>query len=110
MSTEMSEDIRGKSQSRPNVNRREKRYKTLDRMKERKSEWKGALKSTQNMGKDLHKAFKNGVQEILQHLPHLHESCSEVSYFTSEPRNFAKVTKLLDDIMKPWMKSTKKEI
>ena len=38
------------------------------------------------------------------------ESGSEVSYFIPEPRNFAEVTKLLDDIKKPWLKATIKYI
>ena len=45
------EDILDFSQSRPSVNSREARYKLSDRIKQRKSECKGALKATQNMGK-----------------------------------------------------------
>ena len=51
ISTEMLEDISDRSQSSPNVNQREARYKIRDRIKQRQSEWKGALKATQNMGK-----------------------------------------------------------
>ena len=40
----------------------------------------------------------------------LGESGSEVSHFIPEPRNFAEVTKLSDDINKPWLKATLKEI
>ena len=54
ISTEMLEDIRDRSQYHPNVNRREARYKIRDRINQRQSEWKGALKSTRNMGKVLH--------------------------------------------------------
>ena len=43
------------------------------------------------MGKVLHKAFKTGVKEILQYLPHLGESSSEVYYLIPEPRNFSEV-------------------
>ena len=43
MSTEMLEGIRDGSQTHPNVNRRESLYKIRDRIKKRKSEWKGAL-------------------------------------------------------------------
>ena len=54
MSMETVEDICGGSKSHPNVNGREARYKIRDRIKPRPSEWKGALKSTWNMGKGLH--------------------------------------------------------
>ena len=54
--------------------------------------------------------FKSVVKEISKYLPTLSEYGSEVSYFILEPRNFAEVTRLSDDIDKPWLKSTKKEI
>ena len=38
------------------------------------------------------------------------ESGSEVSYFITEPRNFAEVTILSEYIKKPWLKATKQEI
>ena len=38
------------------------------------------------------------------------ESGSEVSHFIPEPRNFAEVTKLSENIRKPWLKATIKEI
>ena len=38
------------------------------------------------------------------------ESGSEVSYFISDPRNFAEVARFLDDIKKPWLKATMKKI
>ena len=60
----MLEDIRDRSQTHPNVNRRRARYKIRDRIKKRKSEWKAALKATQRMGKVLHKVFKTAVKEI----------------------------------------------
>ena len=68
MSTETLEDIRDGSQSHPNVNRIEARYKIRDRIKQGQSEWKGALKATQNMGRGLHKVFKTVVKYILQYL------------------------------------------
>ena len=37
------------------------------------------------------------------------ESGSEVSHFIPEPRNFAEVTKLSENIRKPWLKATFKE-
>ena len=64
ISTEMLEDIRDGSQSHPNVNQREYRYKIRDCIKQRQPECKGALKYMQNMGKGLHKVFKNTVKEI----------------------------------------------
>ena len=61
MSTEMLEEIWQGSQSHLSVNRREARYKIRDHIKQGQSEWKGALKATQNMGKGLHKVFNNIV-------------------------------------------------
>ena len=40
----------------------------------------------------------------------LGESGSEVSHFIPEPINFAEVTKLSENIRKPWLKETLKEI
>ena len=64
LTTEMLEDIRDGSQFHTNINRREARYKIRDRIKQRQSEWKGALKATQNMVKGLQKVFKTVVKEI----------------------------------------------
>ena len=58
----------------------------------------------------LHKLFKAVINEISQDLPILDESESEVSYFIPEPINFAEVTIFSDDIKKPWLKATLKEI
>ena len=57
MSTEMLEEILGVSQSPPSTNMREAHYKICDHIKQRKTEWKGSLLSTQNMGKCLPKVF-----------------------------------------------------
>ena len=76
----MLEDIRDGSQSHPNVNNREVRYKVRDSIKQRQLEWKGALKATKNMGKGLHKVSKNIVKEISQGLL-LGEYGSEVYHF-----------------------------
>ena len=46
LSTEMLEDIRDENQTHLNVNKREARCKICDRIRQSKSEWKGALKST----------------------------------------------------------------
>ena len=62
------------------------------------------------MGKGLHKVFSTTVSEILQELTNFGESGSEVSHFKPEPRNFAEVTKLSENIRKPWLKATLKEI
>ena len=40
ISTEILEDIRDGSQSHPNVNKKEARYKIRDRIRQRQSEWK----------------------------------------------------------------------
>ena len=45
-----------------------------------------------------------------QELTPLGESGSEVSHFIPEPRNFAEVTKLSENIKKPWLKETLKDI
>ena len=68
ISMEMLEYIRDGSQNHININRRESRYKILHCIRQRKSEWKGALKATQRMGKVLHKVFKTAVKEISQEL------------------------------------------
>ena len=78
ISTEMLEDIRDGSQTHPNVNRREACYKIRDRIRQRQSEWKGALKATQSMVKGLHKVFSTVVKDILQELTSLRKSSSEV--------------------------------
>ena len=44
------------------------------------------------MGEGLNKVFKTVVKYILQELPHLGESGSEVSHFVPEPRKFDEVT------------------
>ena len=110
ISTDILEDIRDRIQSHPNVNQREARYKIRDSIRQRQPECKRPLKATQNMGKVLHKVFKTFVKEISQDFPPFGESSSEVYHFIPEPRNFAEVLKLSDDINKHWLKSTLKEI
>ena len=56
------------------------------------------------MGKGLHKVFKTIVNEIFQALPILGESGSKVCYFIPEPRKFAEVNRLSEDIKKPRIK------
>ena len=77
-------------------------------VKKSQVEWKGALLSTQNMGKGLHKVFKYVVNEISQALPILRQYGSEVSYLVPEPRNVAKLTILSEEIKKPLIKATVK--
>ena len=64
ISTEMLEYISDGSQTHPNVNRREARYKIRDCIRQRQSEWKGALKATRSMVKGLHKVCSTVVKEI----------------------------------------------
>ena len=104
ISTEMLHDIRDGSQTHLNINRREARYKIRDRIRQRQSECKGALKATLITGKGLHKVFSTVVKEISQELTPLGEPGSEVSHFIPEPRNFAEVTKLSENINKLWLK------
>ena len=98
ISTEMLEEIRYGIQTHPNVNIKEAHYKIRDRIMQRQSERKGALKATQSTGKVLHKVFSTVVKEISQELTPLGESGSEVSHFIPEPRNFSEVTKLPENI------------
>ena len=46
----------------------------------------------------------------MQELTPLRETGSEVSHFIPEPRNFAEVTRLSDNIKKPLLEATLKEI
>ena len=62
---ETLEDICDGSQTYLTVNKREARCKIRDRIKQRQSEWKGALKATRNIEKGLHKVFSTIVKEIL---------------------------------------------
>ena len=64
----MLEDICDWSQTHPNINRIEARYRICDCIMQIQLEWKGALKATQSMGKGLYKVFSTVVKEILQEL------------------------------------------
>ena len=83
------------SQTNPIVNKREARYKIRDRVRQRISEWKGALKATQSMGKGLYKVFSTFVKKISQKLTALGESGSEVSHFIPEPKFFSEMKKIV---------------
>ena len=106
----MLENIRDGSQTHPNVNKREARYKIRDHVRQKESQWKGALKATRSMGKCFHKVFSTIVKDISQELKALGESGSEVSHFIPEPRNFAEAKQLSENIRKPWLKANLKEI
>ena len=71
-----------------------------DCIKQKKSEWKGALRATHKMGKGLHKVFSTIVSEISQELTNFGETGSEVSHFIPEPRNFSEVTRLEENSRK----------
>ena len=92
------------------VNKRDTRHKICDCIKQIQTNWKGVLKATRNMGKGSHKVFKTVVKEISQYLPPLGESGSEVYHFIPEAINSAEVTKFSDDIKRPWLNKTQKEI
>ena len=50
------------------------------------------------------------MKDILQEFSPLGEFGSEVSHFIPEPRNFSEVKKMSDDIKKPWLQATLKDI
>ena len=110
ISTEMLHEICDGNQTHPSIDKREARLKIRDCIKQKKSQRKGALRTTHKMGKGLYKVFSAIVSEISQELTNFGESGSEVSHFIPEPRNFAEVTKLSENIRKPWLKATLKEI
>ena len=109
ITTETLEDICDGNQTHPTVNKWEAHCKIRDLIKQ-KNGMERSVRATHNMGKGLHKVFSTIVKEISQELTNLGESGSEVSHFIPEPRNFAEVTKLSENIRKPWLKETLKEI
>ena len=112
ISTETLYDIRDGNQTHPNIDKREARLKIRACIKQNKSEWKGALKATHTMGEGLYKdkVFSTIVKDISQELTYFGESGSEVSHFIPGPRKISEVTKLSENIRKPWLKATVKEI
>ena len=98
ISTETLHDIRDGNQTHPKINKREARMSIRDRIKQKKSQWKGALRATHKMGRGLHRFFSTIVSDILQELTNFGETGSEVSHFIPEPRNFAEVAKLAENI------------
>ena len=89
ISTETLHDIRDGNQTHPKINKREARMAIRDHTKQKKSQWKGALRATHKMGKGLRRVFSTIVSEISQELTNSGETGSEVSHFIPEPRNFA---------------------
>ena len=66
ISTETLQDIRDGNQNHPKI--REARMAICDCIKQKKSEWKGALRDTHKMGKGLHRVFSTIVSEIRRNL------------------------------------------
>ena len=102
--------MRDGNQTHPKINKRESRMAIRDRIKQNKLQWKGALRATHKMVKGLHRVFGTIVSEISQELTNFGETGSEVSHFIPEPRNFAEVTRLAENIRKHWLKDTLEEI
>ena len=48
--------------------------------------------------------------EISKDTPEIGEQGSEVAPFLPEPKNFAEVTRLPNDVKKPWLRATQKEV
>ena len=68
ISTETLHDICDGNQTHPKIDKKEARLKICDRIKQKKSEWKGELRATHRMGKGLHRVFSTIVSEISQEL------------------------------------------
>ena len=81
ISTETLHDICDRNQTHPKINKREARIAIRDSIKQKKPQWKGALRATYNMGKGLHRVFSTIASEISQELTNFGETGSEVSHF-----------------------------
>ena len=68
ISTETLHDNRDGNQTHPIIYKREARLEIRDRIKQKKLQWKGALRATHKMGKGLHRLFSTIVSEISQEL------------------------------------------
>ena len=55
ISMETLHDICDGNQTHPKINKREARMAIRDRIKQKKLQWKGALRATHKMGKGLHR-------------------------------------------------------
>ena len=61
ISTETLHDIRDRNQTNPSIDKREARLSICVSIKQKKSQWKGALRATHKMGKGLHRVFSTIV-------------------------------------------------
>ena len=61
ISTKTLHDICDGNQTHPKIDKREARMAIHDRIKQNKSQWKGALRATHKMGKVLHRFFSTIV-------------------------------------------------
>ena len=68
ISTETLHDIRDGNQAHPKIDKREARLSIRDRIKQKKLQWKVALRTTHKMGNFLHRVFSIIVSEISQEL------------------------------------------
>ena len=96
------------NQIHPDVDTRDARFQIRDCIKQTQNQWKGAYLSENSMGQVLHEIFKVIVEEVNISSPTLVESCSEVSHFILEPRNFAEVIILPADVKQAWLEETLK--
>ena len=76
ISTKTLHDIRDGNHTHPKIDKREARLAILDRIKQNKPQWKGALRAMHKMGKGLQKVFSTIVSEILQELTNFGETGS----------------------------------
>ena len=67
----MLESICDGSQSHPNFNKREERYKIRDYIRRKTTRMERSVKIYANMDQVLHEVFKTVVKEISQYLPPL---------------------------------------
>ena len=74
ISTETLQDIRDGNQTHPKIDKREAHMAIRNRIKQKKSQWKGALRATHKMGKGLHRVFSTIISEILQELTNFVET------------------------------------
>ena len=110
ISTEMLHDICDGSQTHPNVNKREARYKIRDHIRQRKPEWKGALKATRSMGKGLHKVFSTFVKDIFARIDTFGRIWFRSFSLHSRTKKLCWIKKIIREHKEPWLNETLKEI
>ena len=76
ISMETLHDISDGNQTHHSIDKREALMAIRDRIKQKKLQWKGALRATQKMGKGLHRVFSTIVSEISQELTNFRETGS----------------------------------